>query len=227
MPTDNPRITFALTDEMRTRITDYQFANHCKNQSQAILELIRRGIGDLEDNGEIVQKREPDFIEKFAQLDKYGRQAVQSVIDIEYRRCQDEAHKDRLRPVLHLVKMPVYDDPAAAGEPLSAESGYEYVEFKAEDVPGGAEFGVRISGESMGETVPDGCVAFVRRSERAGDGDVVIATLRGEGTVCKRIIADGDRLLRLHSDNTDYPDIEGDRLDDLKIHGVVLGHTKL
>lgn len=225
MPTENPRITFALSEEMRARITDYQFANQCKNQSQAILELIRRGIGDAS-HDEVTEHREPDFVDKYSRLDKYGKQVVQAVIDVEYRRCKEEhKRREQSQPVLRLVKMPVYDDPAAAGEPLSAESGYEYVEFSAEAVPGGAEFGVRISGESMGETVPDGCVAFVRRSERADDGDVVIATLRGEGTVCKRLVTDGDRLLRLHSDNTDYPDIEGDSLDDLKIHGVVVGHT--
>lgn len=49
MPTDNPRITFAVSEEMKDRINDYQFSNRIKNQSQAILSLIKIGMDSLEE----------------------------------------------------------------------------------------------------------------------------------------------------------------------------------
>lgn len=48
MPTDNPRITFTLSQEMRQRIDEYRFDNRIKNQTQAILALIERGLAELD-----------------------------------------------------------------------------------------------------------------------------------------------------------------------------------
>ena len=56
MPTNNPRITFTLTDEMRERIDTYRFDNRMKNQTQAILSLIDIGLKEL--NGTPAQKEE-------------------------------------------------------------------------------------------------------------------------------------------------------------------------
>lgn len=51
MPTDNPRLSFMVTHEMKDRITDYQFDHKCKNTSQALLELIQRGLEIIQDSG--------------------------------------------------------------------------------------------------------------------------------------------------------------------------------
>ncbi len=44
MPTDKPRITFALDSETLQAIEDYKFKHRIKNQSQAILSLIEIGM---------------------------------------------------------------------------------------------------------------------------------------------------------------------------------------
>ena len=44
MPTENPRITFTLSDEMRSRIDEYRFDNRVKNQTMAIVNLINMGL---------------------------------------------------------------------------------------------------------------------------------------------------------------------------------------
>ena len=47
MPTKNPRITFMVSDDMMKQIEDYKFQHRMKNQTQAILSLINRGIYEL------------------------------------------------------------------------------------------------------------------------------------------------------------------------------------
>lgn len=47
MPTDNPRITFTLSEEMRVRIDEFRFDNRIRNQTQAIVALLNRGLDVL------------------------------------------------------------------------------------------------------------------------------------------------------------------------------------
>lgn len=44
MPTNNPRITFTVSDEMMKRIENYRYDNRMKNQTRAILDLIEKGF---------------------------------------------------------------------------------------------------------------------------------------------------------------------------------------
>lgn len=48
MPTDKPRITFALDEATRKAVDDYKFKYRIKNQSQAILSLMELGMKALE-----------------------------------------------------------------------------------------------------------------------------------------------------------------------------------
>jgi len=47
MPTSKPRVTFTLSEDELDCITDYQHGNKIKNQSQAILSLIRLGLNQV------------------------------------------------------------------------------------------------------------------------------------------------------------------------------------
>ena len=53
MPTDNPRITFALSPELLEQISEYRFEHRIKNQSQAILDLMEKGL-------EVVEQKETE-----------------------------------------------------------------------------------------------------------------------------------------------------------------------
>ena len=50
MATDNPRITFTLSEDMRRMIDDFKFDHRIKNQTQAIVALIDIGLKELADN---------------------------------------------------------------------------------------------------------------------------------------------------------------------------------
>ena len=48
MPTQKPRITITMDSELFNRIEDFRFKNKYKNQTQAILDLIKSGFNELE-----------------------------------------------------------------------------------------------------------------------------------------------------------------------------------
>lgn len=47
MPTEKPRITITMSEEQLAQIEDYKFGNKMKNQTQAILSLIEKGMDKL------------------------------------------------------------------------------------------------------------------------------------------------------------------------------------
>jgi SOS-response transcriptional repressor LexA len=121
-----------------------------------------------------------------------------------------------------MCEMIVFDYPAAAGLPLYAESDFERVEFPEDEVPSGADFGIRVSGDSMEPTIADGSTVWVHKQSDIRDGEIGIFTL-ADSAVCKRARLNGrGRVRQLESDNPAYESITGSDLEDLRIVGKVL-----
>lgn len=59
MPTEKPRYTITLDEEMLKKIDDFRFENRFANRTQATLELIRIGMEALEEQQKKVQKNKP------------------------------------------------------------------------------------------------------------------------------------------------------------------------
>ena len=94
MPTDKPRVTFTVNKETLDKIEEFRFSNKSKNQTQAILSLIEKGLSDFEPK----TKKAPsisDEAQKVAKdynsLDHHGKRVVRLVLDEELRRM-DEQH---------------------------------------------------------------------------------------------------------------------------------------
>ena len=47
MPTETPKITFVVDEELIERIDDFRFENRVKNRSEAIRQLIEEGLKRL------------------------------------------------------------------------------------------------------------------------------------------------------------------------------------
>jgi hypothetical protein len=47
MPTDKPRFTITMDDDLLQRIDEFKFSNRYKNQTQAVIALIEKGIDTL------------------------------------------------------------------------------------------------------------------------------------------------------------------------------------
>jgi len=48
MPTEKPRVTFTISEEKLKILDEYRFSNKIKNQSQAILSLLEKGLDSME-----------------------------------------------------------------------------------------------------------------------------------------------------------------------------------
>lgn len=76
MPTDRPRISLAVPEEQYQRIKNYQYDHRCRNQTEAVLELVTIGLETLleqdEDEEEelvIVDARTQLMTDRYALLD--------------------------------------------------------------------------------------------------------------------------------------------------------------
>lgn len=228
MPTDNPRITITVSEDMLDRIDSYKHEHKLKNQTQAIVSLIQKGFESLtqlnvEQLDKVSASREATRVASdYDTLDSYGKQAIRAILNVEKSRVEHRAKTKKTKS----VSLRRYIEPAAAGIPLYAEGEYEYFDVSADRVPTGTDYAVYVRGKSMEPDYPDGSTAFVKHVNQVKDGDIVIAWLEGEGTVIKRVIAPFGQILRLESINREYPDFEGDQLEEMKVYGKVLGHIK-
>lgn len=48
MPTDKPRFTITVDDELFKRLEDYRFENRCLNRTQTIIKLIRQSLDEYD-----------------------------------------------------------------------------------------------------------------------------------------------------------------------------------
>lgn len=48
MPTDKPRFTLTVGDDLLVEIDDFRFENRFPTRTQAVLELIQRGLAQVE-----------------------------------------------------------------------------------------------------------------------------------------------------------------------------------
>lgn len=178
-------------------------------------------------------------IKKYRSLDDYGQEAVDSVLDVEYRRCEKKREADKQEKILavkkqkdqmesageiapKMVEKLIYVYPAAAGNPLYAESDFERLEFPEDSIPYGADFGIRISGKSMEPTIKDGAIVWVHKVLDLEDGAVGVFMLN-DSAVCKRFYRDKWRNVRLESDNPAFGPVEVGEFDTFTIVGKVIG----
>ena len=227
MPTDNPRITFTLSEDMRDKIDTYKHEHKIKNQTQAIVSLISKGLESLTQLNidqlcRVQASKEALMVASdYDILDTYGQRTVRAVLDMELSRVND-AFKSVSSSVVPIRR---YSEAASAGAPLYVEGEYEYVDYHRDIVPDATDYAVGISGHSMEPDYPDGCTVFVQRVNRVHNGDIIIAWLDGEGTVCKRVVAPDGHVIRLESINRDFPDFSGKQLAGMRVYGRVIGKT--
>ena len=79
MPTMNPRITFTVSDELMEKIDEYRFQHRMKNQTQAIVSLLNRGLEAL--SGKPIEQL-PKFTEDEVQLVAEYRAAIPMAQDM-------------------------------------------------------------------------------------------------------------------------------------------------
>lgn len=125
---------------------------------------------------------------------------------------------------IRYTDIPVYNELAAAGiGNYLQDSTYEMMSFPLDSIPDSAEFGVRISGDSMEPTIKNGCIVWIKPQMSIENGEIGIFVINNDA-FCKRLHIDYDKeIVELISDNPDYRPIVVTKNDNLFTMGKVLG----
>ena len=88
------------------------------------------------------------------------------------------------RAMMEYIDMPVYELPVSAGAGVFLDGEVrESLRFPRSSVPAGAEFGLRVSGDSMEPVYQDGQIVWVQPYDRLRLGEVGIFIYDGEGYI--------------------------------------------
>lgn len=138
---------------------------------------------------------EQQLIERCRTLSPLGRQTVHSMVSAL---CSLREEAEQPLPAAPR-RIPLYCTPAAAGyaAPVLGED-FDYIAADG-DVPAGAEFAVRIQGDSMEPFIHDGGVAYVNH-DPLSNGDVGVFCVDG-GMLCKQYYRDALGMVYLFSLN--------------------------
>ena len=117
-----------------------------------------------------------------------------------------QAEMDTEQPEEEVRQIPLYRSPAAAGyaSPVFGED-FDYVDVTGE-TPRGAEFAVRIQGDSMEPHIHDGSIVYVNR-DPLSNGDVGIFCVDGD-MLCKQYVRDPLGIVYLFSLNRNRADAD-------------------
>jgi len=155
---------------------------------------------------------ETSLLEKFRQLDKYGKQAVEMLCNIEYARFTAKNRASSARSESKVVVLPerrereryipAYTSPSAAGIAVPLEGNEFEMILADKSVPEDADFAVWIQGDSMYPYIEDGEMVFVNKDAEINNGDVGIFSVDG-AMYCKQYYRDRAGNVYLLSANPD------------------------
>lgn len=162
---------------------------------------------------------EREHIKKYRVLDVHGKETVDSVLELEYKRMtRHDEDKVEHRDNVSYLRYFDFAVSAGTGEPLGDSGGSQRMSFPTERVPEDAHYCVRVNGDSMEPAYRDGDIVFVQRlDECVRVGEIGIFVLNGEGYI-KRW--GQNELISL---NPAYPPIPIGPFDRLDCQGRVLG----
>lgn len=164
---------------------------------KAIARALGKRLSDFDDapeTADMFSPSEQDHIKKYRSLDPYGQEAVDGVLDVEYRRCEEErkAQKDTLResraqielseeiePTVFFV-VPKYDLPMSAGTGVQAGEEFPENYRLIKEPPRGTSYIAPISGNSMEPTFFNGQLVFVHATGQIPIGKVGVFFMDGQ-----------------------------------------------
>lgn len=159
------------------------------------------------------------LIDNYRSVDARAKESIFAMSNYEVTR-QTKIELDLEKKKQEQVrKIPIYLSPAAAGLPMPIlEDDYSIV--KTSQAPDEANFGIKISGDSMEPIIADSSVVWVKQQDSLINGDIGIFVLNGE-SLCKKL-DNIDGKCYLVSVNSLYSPIEVLETDNLRVVGKVL-----
>lgn len=154
-----------------------------------------------------------------SQLNEIGQQKVDEYIDLLVLSGKYNKKSATVIPFTRQIKL--FDIPVSAGTGQFLDSdAYDLIEI-GNDVPENADFGLRISGNSMEPEYNDGQIVWVHQQDVLSDGEIGIFSF-DNNAYCKKLsfTTAGTRLISL---NPDYIPIEIQKDVVLHVFGKVVG----
>lgn len=134
-------------------------------------------------------------VEKYRALDDHGARICDYILEEEFRRVQSPSRNVRTNPVepifrpqstvqkkAKMLRIPLFADRVSAGTGIYLESNHSTVISVAEtEKTRGADFALRVSGDSMEPRYHDGDILLVRNTPEIAVGELGIFICDGEG----------------------------------------------
>lgn len=161
----------------------------------------------------VLSQEDNDFLQKLHALDRHGREVVNAVLLLEYRRSKEESTKRSSMP--SNIPFQVSSQPASAGTgTYLGPDGFEEILVDPEQVAG-ADFGVPVRGDSMEPRFHNGDIILISMKQPVEVGDIALVTMDGCGYVKK---IGQNELLSLNKKYAPIPMTE-----DVRVNGKVIG----
>lgn len=163
-----------------SKITSGINANPKLSTIEAICRALMCSVDDamgLTPPSSLISRSEIEHIKKYRKLDSYGKNAMDSILEIEYERCN---------PIRKLITRPYYAVSVSAGfgNPLD-EPPEEEIEIIDTPEHRKGDYVVRVSGDSMKPSFKDGDLVLVEKDASVEVGDIGIFVLNGESFIKK------------------------------------------
>lgn len=201
---------FAVTNQAVSK-WENELTTPSAKQFLALCEIL--GISDIQ--GEFSEGRQG----LLRGIDRTGRQKIE-----EYIQLLRESGRYSIKKVIPMAKirtLPLYTIPVSAGTGQFLDSDeYELTEV-GEEVPENANFGVRVSGNSMEPRFHDGQNVWIHQQRSIMTGEIGIFLYDGNAYL-KQLMAREDGMV-LHSLNPEYGDIYISTELPLRVLGKVVG----
>ncbi|MBQ6674672.1 MAG: LexA family transcriptional regulator [Ruminococcus sp.] len=159
------------------------------------------------------EHKEPFNNKKYRTLDKYGKKAVDSVLDIEYERCSLE-QEDKS----NVIELPFAMLKASAGlGDYLFDENFEMIEVEDSETARKASFVIQIDGDSMLPRFKNGDKVFVKGQQEIELGEIGIFIVDGQGFIKQM----GEK--ELISINPEFPNIPINEYNEFKCVGKIIG----
>lgn len=146
------------------------------------------------------KKMPPLFTSKYNDLDNYGKELVDTVLQMEYERCIAALEDDDTEETIE-IRHSIYKVSAGRGFDLDEGDYWETITIPDSPEARKADFALTIKGNSMEPVYRDGDIVLVKKQDAVDIGEICIYNVDGAGYIKK---FGGDRLISL---NAEYDDI--------------------
>lgn len=168
-----------------------------------------------------LSNKEHVIIKKYRKLDYYGVDAVESVLDVEYKRCTESQKSEEKKQQTWSICYNEYKVSAGTGVMLDEYERLDRIDVIDTPEARRADYGLMISGNSMEPMYHDGDIVLVKHTDTIDIGEIGIFVVDGEGYIKE---FGGDRLISL---NDEYNDIPLHEYSSIRCYGRVIGVAEL